>query len=131
RVVVGVVLIGDVDVGAGEDVVADLDRLMADDVRAAPDGAPATDGHDALRAQVLSGDHARGDGDALAHQRVLADLDPRLAEDRAGGEGQTGALAQPSEPVGTRAARRDSPGAADRGPSTVDEEADGPPQDIS
>ena len=43
RIEVGVVLVGDVDVRAGLDVVADDDLPVADDVRTAPDDAAAPD----------------------------------------------------------------------------------------
>ncbi len=43
RVLVGVVLVGDVDVGPGLDVVTDLDRPVADDVRPPADDAAAAD----------------------------------------------------------------------------------------
>ena len=55
RVLVGVVLVGDVDVGAGLDVVADHDLPVAHDVRAAADEAAAADRHHRIGRHLLPG----------------------------------------------------------------------------
>jgi CheY-like chemotaxis protein len=59
QVLVAVVLVGDVDVGAGPHVVADLDALVRDDVAAPADHAAVADSQHRLRAEILTGDDAR------------------------------------------------------------------------
>ena len=58
RILVAVVLVGDVDVGAGPYVVADLDVLVRDDVAAPADHAAVADPQHASLSQVLAGDDA-------------------------------------------------------------------------
>ena len=68
RVLVGVVLVGDVDVGPRLDVVADHDLPVADDVRAAPDEAAAADGDDRIGRHLLPGRHAGREGGVRARR---------------------------------------------------------------
>ena len=72
RVLVGMVLIRDVDVRPGLDVVADHDLPVADDVRAATDQAAAADGDDRVARHLLSRCHAGRDGDARTDDRLGA-----------------------------------------------------------
>ena len=58
-VLVAVVLVGDVDVGTGVDVVADLDLEVTDDVAAPADHAPVADAHHRVGDHLLAGHHAR------------------------------------------------------------------------
>src|SRR5690606_6514567 len=109
----------------GEHVVADLDRLVPDDVAAAADRAARPDPDDRIGAEVLAGDHAGRQGDALADEGVVADLDPLLAEDRTDREGDAGALAEPAEAVPGGVLRADGPGRAYGGPPLVDQAAGG------
>ena len=57
-ILVAVVLIGDVDVGAGVDVITDLDIEVADDVAAAADHAAVADADHRIGDHVLVGHHA-------------------------------------------------------------------------
>jgi hypothetical protein len=57
-ILVTVVLIGDVDVGAGVDVVTDLDVEVADDVTASADHAAVADADHRIGDHVLVGHHA-------------------------------------------------------------------------
>ena len=59
RVLVGVVLVGDVHVGPGLDVIADFDRPVPDDVRPAADHTAAPDPHHRIGRHLLAGRHAR------------------------------------------------------------------------
>ena len=58
EVLVPVVLVRDVDVVAGPDVVADLDRQVPDDAAPLADQAAITDRHHAIRQAALPGHHA-------------------------------------------------------------------------
>ena len=63
RVGVAVVLVGDVDVRAGEHVVPDHQRVMRDDVAAPADHAAVPDPQHRHRAEVLAGHHPGRQGD--------------------------------------------------------------------
>ena len=93
---ISVVLVGDVDVWPGVDVVTDLEVEVADDVAAAADHAAITDTHHRIGDHLLSRNHPRRDAHIWTHQRVGANADPALTEDGAGREGQ--AAARPKGP---------------------------------
>jgi hypothetical protein len=99
-VLVAVVLVGDVHVGTGVDVVADVDLEVADDVAAASDHAAIADTHHRIGDHRLSRHHPGRDAHVRADQGVLAEVDPPLAEDRTGREGQAAPRTEGSEPVG-------------------------------
>jgi hypothetical protein len=65
RIEVAVILVGDVHVRPGVDVVTDLNLEMADDVAATPDHAPVADAHNRIGDHPLTGHHAGRD----AHMR--------------------------------------------------------------
>jgi hypothetical protein len=94
------VLIGDVHVGSGVDVVTDLHLKMAHDVAPAADHAPVTDAHHRIGDHVLAGHHAGRDADIGAHQGVAPDVDPALTEERPGREGETAPGSEKSEAGG-------------------------------
>jgi hypothetical protein len=82
-----VVLVGDVDIRPGPDIVADLDVLVSHDVAAPADHAAVADAQDRVRAKVVPGQHPGRHRDLLGDQRVRADRDPLFAEDRPEREG--------------------------------------------
>jgi hypothetical protein len=96
-ILVAVVLVGDVDVRAGMDVVADLHLEVADDVAPPPDHAPITDTHHRVGDHVLTRDHAGRDAHVGTDQGVPTHSDPTLTEDRPGGEGEAAASTKPAE----------------------------------
>jgi hypothetical protein len=98
RILVAMVLIGDVDVGAGMDVVSDLHVEVADDVTAAADHAPITDPDHRIGDHALARHHACRNAHVGTDQRVLPDGDPLLPEDRSGREGQTAPFTECAEP---------------------------------
>jgi hypothetical protein len=100
RIGVAVVLVGDVDVGTGVHVVADLEVEMTDDVAAPTDHAAVADADDGIGDHPLSRDHAGGDAHVRPDQGVLPDADPALAEDGAGREREAGPRSEGAEPAG-------------------------------
>ena len=94
---VDVVLVGHVDVGPGVDVVADLDRAVADHVAATPQHHPVADADDGVGAEVLARGEAGREGDVGADHGAAADVDRGLAEDRSGGERDAAAQAERAE----------------------------------
>ena len=80
-VLVGVVLVGDVDVGTGLDLVAQLDGPVPDQVRAATDDAAAPDLDDRRCQHRLAGPDPRGQADVGADQRLIADRQVSLVVD--------------------------------------------------
>ena len=90
RVLVGVVLVRDVDVGPGLDVVADDDLPVAHDVRAPADQAAAADGDDRVGRHLLARRHAGRDGGTRADDGLGPDVDQVLVVDGALGEQQAG-----------------------------------------
>jgi hypothetical protein len=118
---VAVVLVGDVDVRAGVDVVSDLEVEVSDDVAAAADHASVTDPHHRVGDHPLSRHHPGRDAHVRSEQRVLADADRTLAEDGARREGQAAALPEGPEPTGQPVARSDGAVPADPFPGEVDE----------
>jgi len=99
RVFVAVVLIGDVDVGPGLDVAADVDLEMADDVTAPADHAAVTDPYDGVSDHRLPRHHAGRQTHEGADQRVPTDADPLFAEDGPGRKGQAAPPPEGAEPV--------------------------------
>ncbi|WP_261993028.1 hypothetical protein [Streptomyces sp. adm13(2018)] len=63
-----------------------------------------------VRSEVEARQHPGGQRDLFGDDAALADLDPALAEDRALGEGQPGARAEPAEAQPPRMLGRDGPG---------------------
>jgi acetyltransferase-like isoleucine patch superfamily enzyme len=80
EVFVAVVLVGDVHVVAGPDVVADLDALVADDADALAERTPVADRDDRVAAHAHLRRHARADARERADRRARTDLDALLAE---------------------------------------------------
>jgi hypothetical protein len=95
-----VVLVGDVDVWPGVDVVTDLEVEVADDVAAAADHAAITDAHHRIGDHLLSRNHPRRDAHIRAHQRVGTNADPALTEHGTGREGQAAACSEGPKPAG-------------------------------
>ena len=129
RVLVGVVLVRDVDVGTGLDVVADHDLPVADDVRAPPDEAAAADGDDRVGRHLLTRRHAGRDGGAGPDDRLGPDVDQVLVVDGALGEEQAGAGAHAARSA-ARGGRRARSRRARRPPSQagVHQPGQRPPQ---
>src|SRR5215469_7527171 len=76
---VAVVLVGDVDVRAGVDVIPDHNGAVGDDVAAPADNAAVTDAKHRLVPEILPGNHPGTQADLLTNQRSGADRDPGLA----------------------------------------------------
>ena len=68
RVEVAVILVGDVHVRSGVDVVPDLHLEMADDVTPPPDHAPVADADHRIGDHLLAGHHAGGDAHVWTHE---------------------------------------------------------------
>jgi hypothetical protein len=119
-VVVPVVLIGDVHVGTGVHVVADLEIEMTDDVAAASDHAPVTDTHHRIGDHALPRHHARRNAHMGTDQRVATDPDPLFPEDGPGRKGQAAAVAERTEPVGQHLAGTDGSLVGQPVPADVD-----------
>ena len=128
RVLVGVVLVGDVDVGARLDVVADHDLPVADDVRPPADEAAAADGDDRVGRHLLSRSHPGRDGGAGADDGLGADVDQVLVVDGALGEEQAGTLAHAAETPTPGIVRPDRPQLGGTLPGRVDEPGQRPAQ---
>ena len=97
-VLVAVVLVGDVHVVARPDVVADLDRQVADDAAPLADEAAVADRDHRVAHRDLTGDHPGRQAHVRADQRALPDVDVLLVEDRDRREADDAALAEPAEP---------------------------------
>ena len=107
---VHVVLVGDVAVRPGDDVVADGHRAMGDDVAGPPDRAAIADAqHRAGGAgrERLPGSHAHRQAHVGGEQRGVTDGDVLLAEHVAGRERHQGALAEVVVPAGDPVLRPD------------------------
>ncbi len=122
---VAVILVGDIDVGPGVDVVTDLEVEVADDVAAAADHAAVTYAHHRIGDHLLPRNHPRRNAHMRTHQRVGTNMDPTLPEDGAGREGQTAARTKGSEPAGQLVTGAHGTAAADPSPGGVDETVDG------
>ncbi len=125
-VLVAVVLVGDVHVGAGLDVAADVDLEVADDVAPPADHGAVADPHHRVGHHRLPRDHAGRQAHVGADQGVLADPDPLLTEDGPGREGQAAALAERTEAVGQTVAGTGGAVADDPVPPGVDERVEPP-----
>ncbi len=106
-VLVAMVLVGDVDVRAGVDVVADLDREVTHDVAAPADHAAVADPDHRVGDHLLARHHPCREAHVRPHQGVAPDVDPPLAEERTLRKGQTAALAEGSESPCRHVARAD------------------------
>jgi hypothetical protein len=112
------ILIGDVDVVAGPDVVADLDAFVADDPDALAQRAAVPDRDDRVAAHAHLRRHARADARERPDRRARADLDPLLAEDDGRRERDHRAVAEARElprPTVTGADRAQADRAVPRG----------------
>ena len=107
RVEVAVVLVRDVHVGSGVDVVTDLHLEMPDDVTPAPDHAPVADANHGIGDHLLPRHHAGGDAHVWTDEGVAPQRDPAFSEDRPGREGQAAAGAERPEPGGQTVAGAD------------------------
>jgi hypothetical protein len=96
---VAVVLVGDVHVWPGMDVIADVDLKVSDDVAVPSDHAPVADPHHGIGDHLLAGHHAGRDAHVGADQGVPSDMDPPLAEHRPGWEGQAAPAPEGTEPA--------------------------------
>ncbi len=121
RVLVAVVLVGDVHVGPGVDVVSDLQLEVADNVAAAADHAPVADTHDGVGDHLLSGHHAGGDAHMGSDQGVATQVYPLLAEECPRRKGETGAGAEGAEPGGHTVTGSDGASPGRPAPSGVDQ----------
>ena len=79
---VGVVLIGDVDVGAGLDIVTEFDRPVPDDVAPSSDDAPLPDGHDGVGHHLLPRRHPCSQADVRPNEGSITDGEVVLVVDR-------------------------------------------------
>ena len=104
-VFVAVVLVGDVDVGTGLDVAADVDGEVADDMAAPSDHGAVADADHRIGHHLLPGDHSGRQAHIRTHQRILADVHPLLAEDRTRGEREAASPAEGAKPIGQAVAR--------------------------
>ena len=116
---VAVVLVGDVDVRPGEDVVADLNRVVRNDMAAAPDHAPVADSEHRNGAEIVARRHARAQRDQLGDHALVADLDPALAVDGAGREGHQRAGPESREPAAGGGLGSHGPGLLHAAPGTL------------
>ena len=124
RILVAVVLVGDVDVGTGLDVVTDLDLPMPDDVRAPPDEAAAADGHHRVGRHHLAGRHPGREAGVGPDHRLVPDLDVVLVVDGPLGEEDAGAAdpsARTDDPRGSSGPMAPSSPAASQAPCTTRE----------
>ena len=76
------VLIGDVHVMPGPDIITDVDRKMTDDARAPTDEAPISDTNYRVDHTVLSRHHSRRERHLGTNHRSLSDVDEPLVHDR-------------------------------------------------
>ena len=106
HVLVAVVGVGDVHVVAGPHVVAEHDRLVADDARALPDQAAIADLHHGMVADVERR-HPRRQRHVGPEQAPGTDVDRTLAEQRRHREADHGVVAERAEPARPAAARPD------------------------
>ena len=98
RVGVPVVLIGDVDVRSGEDVIPDDERMVRHDMTAPADHAPVPDQEHRGRAEILAGHHPGRQSDERADEGIRSDRDRALPEHRSEREGHDRSGAERGEP---------------------------------
>jgi hypothetical protein len=82
RILIAMVLIGDVHVGSGVDIVADLHLEMPDDMTAPTDHASITDPHHRIGHHRLPRHHAGRNARVRADESVGTYLYPAFAEHR-------------------------------------------------
>jgi len=129
RVLVPVVLVRDVHVGPGVDVVPDLQLEVADDVATATDHAPVADPHHRIGDHLLSWHHAGGDAHMGSDQCVATQSDPLFAEERSWRKGETGTGSERAEPGCHTVAGSDGAVPGRPAPSGVDQRAEPAPPD--
>jgi hypothetical protein len=108
EVFVAVILIGDVDMMAGPNVIADLDSQVTDDATPFTNEAPVADADDRISDHLLAGDHAGRKGDLRPKHRAFADVDVVLVEQRVRRKADhtvLSELAKPFAPAGVRTDR--------------------------
>src|SRR5262245_11799025 len=115
------VLIGYIHIRSGVDVIADIDRVVADDVAPATDHAAIADPQDRIRAKVVAGHHPRADRDLLGDYGLVSDLDPAFSVYGAGRKRDHRVLAESGEPATRCGLRRDGPGSLQSPPGVVHE----------
>src|SRR5262245_41013321 len=98
-VFVTVVLVGDVDVVAGPDVVADLDPFVADDADALAEHAAVTDRDHGISDQSRLCGHAGADAGERADRRAFTDRNAAFAVDHGRRERDETSVAEPVEPL--------------------------------
>ncbi len=121
------VLIGDVDVVTGPDVVADLDALVADDADALAEHAAVADRDDRFAALVRMDGHPGRDAGKGADRAARADRDATFAEDHRRREGDHAAVAEVIEAPRLAVARPDRADPHDAIPTRMDDVAGDPP----
>ncbi len=104
---VAMVGIGDVHVMAGEDVVADLDRVVRDDPGALPEEHAVADAHARRRIDHVAGRDTCRKRDPRAEDATATDVDVLLAEQCSERERDHRELAEAAEAASARTARTD------------------------
>ena len=94
---VGVILIGDVDVGTGLNLVAEFDRPVADDVRATPDNASLANRHRGCGEHLLVPVDTGRQTDVRTDERLVTNGQIALVIDDALGSHQGGVIAKVEE----------------------------------
>ncbi len=121
-VVVAMVVVGDVHVGSGGDVVLDDDAQATVDRASPPDVAPIADGDDGrpVRGEALLRETG-GKADMRSYEGGLAHRDPSLVDDCPGGKRETAAGAELSIPSAPLVVGRNGPDGRHPGPRSMDE----------
>lgn len=101
------ILIGDVHVMAGPDIVADLDCKMSNNPTAAPDQAAITDFHHRVGHTFLTRNHAGCQRNVGADHRSGTDLNVTLVHDRVRRKANHAALSKRAESTATLGVRAD------------------------
>jgi hypothetical protein len=109
EVLIAVVLVGDVDVMARPDVVADLDREVPDNPAAPPDQASVADPHDGVGEATLARRHPGRQRHVRADDRPVPDVDVALVDDGRRRKADHAAVAEPPEPPAAAAPGPDRP----------------------
>ncbi len=103
------VLVGDVHVVTGPDVVFDLDRQVPDDPAPPAEETAIADAHDRIGEARLTRHHPRRQRHVRPDHRVGADVDVALVEDRRWRETDDAALPERPEAATTAGVRTDRP----------------------
>ena len=125
-VLVAVVLVGDVHIRPGVDVVTHLDLKMSDDVAPPADHAAVADPDDRVRDHSLAGHHPGRDAHVGADEGVLTDMDPTFTKHGSWGKGDAGAPPEGTESGGPGVAGPSGAVLARPLPSGMDEGAQQP-----